>query len=121
MKIVEKHPRNSAGFCGGGQGLSWAVESKKEEPTYYYERITARYMKGMGQECYGLDDRGSIPSRGRDFPRCYHVQTDSGYRKLKQPGRKVECMKLCLHFPIRLHGVVLNEAKGYFTLYIYFT
>jgi hypothetical protein len=29
-KIVEKPPRNSAGFCGGGQGLSWAVESRKE-------------------------------------------------------------------------------------------
>jgi hypothetical protein len=30
-KIVEKPLRNSAGFCGGGQGLSWAVEPKKEE------------------------------------------------------------------------------------------
>jgi hypothetical protein len=30
-KIVEKPPRNSAGFCGGGQGLSWAVELRKEE------------------------------------------------------------------------------------------
>jgi hypothetical protein len=29
-KGVEKPPRNSAGFCGGGQGLSWAVEPKKE-------------------------------------------------------------------------------------------
>jgi hypothetical protein len=29
--IVEKPPRNSAGFCGGGQGLSWAVEPRKEE------------------------------------------------------------------------------------------
>jgi hypothetical protein len=28
---VEKTPRNSAGFCGGGQGLSWAVEPRKEE------------------------------------------------------------------------------------------
>jgi hypothetical protein len=28
-KIVEKPPRNSAGFCGGGQGLSWAVEPRK--------------------------------------------------------------------------------------------
>jgi hypothetical protein len=27
---VEKPPRNSAGFCGGGQGLSWAVEPRKE-------------------------------------------------------------------------------------------
>jgi hypothetical protein len=30
-KIVEKPLRNSAGFCGGGQGLSWAVEPRKEE------------------------------------------------------------------------------------------
>jgi hypothetical protein len=30
-KIVEKPPRNSAGFCGRGQGLSWAVEARKEE------------------------------------------------------------------------------------------
>jgi hypothetical protein len=30
-KIVEKPPRNSAGFCAGGQGLSWAVEPRKEE------------------------------------------------------------------------------------------
>jgi hypothetical protein len=28
-KIVEKPPRNAAGFCGGG--LSWAVEPRKEE------------------------------------------------------------------------------------------
>jgi hypothetical protein len=30
-KIVKKPPRNSAGFCVGGQGLSWAVEPRKEE------------------------------------------------------------------------------------------
>jgi len=30
-KIVEKPPRNSAAFCGGCQGLSWAVEPRKEE------------------------------------------------------------------------------------------
>jgi hypothetical protein len=30
-KIVEKPPRNSAGFCGGGQCLSWAVQPRKEE------------------------------------------------------------------------------------------
>jgi hypothetical protein len=29
-KIVEKPPRNSAGFWGG-QGLSWAMEPRKEE------------------------------------------------------------------------------------------
>jgi hypothetical protein len=30
-KNVEKPPRNSTGFCGGGQGVSWAVEPRKEE------------------------------------------------------------------------------------------
>jgi hypothetical protein len=30
-KIVEKPPRNSTRFCGGGQGISWAVEPRKEE------------------------------------------------------------------------------------------
>jgi hypothetical protein len=34
-KIVEKPPRNSARFCGGGQGLSWAVEPMKEEEEVY--------------------------------------------------------------------------------------
>jgi hypothetical protein len=29
-KIVEKPPRNSAGFCGGSQGLTWAVGPRKE-------------------------------------------------------------------------------------------
>jgi hypothetical protein len=32
-KIVEKPPRNLARFCGGGQGLSWAVEPRKEKKT----------------------------------------------------------------------------------------
>jgi hypothetical protein len=27
---VEKPPKNSARFCGGGQGLDWAVEPRKE-------------------------------------------------------------------------------------------
>jgi hypothetical protein len=31
QKIVEKPPKNSAGFCGGGHGLSWAVQPRKEE------------------------------------------------------------------------------------------
>jgi hypothetical protein len=30
-KIVEKLPRNSAGFCGGGQSLSWIGEPREEE------------------------------------------------------------------------------------------
>jgi hypothetical protein len=34
---VEKPPRYSAGFCGGGQGLSWAVEPRKEEEVSYWK------------------------------------------------------------------------------------
>jgi hypothetical protein len=30
-KVIEKPPRNAAGFCGGGEGLSWIVEPRKEE------------------------------------------------------------------------------------------
>jgi hypothetical protein len=37
--IVEKPPRNSAGFCGGGQGLSWAVEPRKEEEEEEEEEV----------------------------------------------------------------------------------
>jgi hypothetical protein len=33
-KIVKKPPRNSAGFCGGGQGLSWAVEPRKDDADF---------------------------------------------------------------------------------------
>jgi hypothetical protein len=48
-KIVEKPPRNSAGFCGGGQGLSWAVEPRKEEEEeevlLYYYLITLFQLK----------------------------------------------------------------------------
>jgi hypothetical protein len=29
-KIVENPPRNSTEFCGGDQGLSWAVEPREE-------------------------------------------------------------------------------------------
>jgi hypothetical protein len=32
-EIVEKPPRNSTRFFGGGQGLSWAVEPRKAELT----------------------------------------------------------------------------------------
>jgi hypothetical protein len=37
-KIVEKSPRNSARFCAAGQGLSWAVEPRKEEEVYVVQR-----------------------------------------------------------------------------------
>jgi hypothetical protein len=33
-KIVEKPPRNLAGFFEGGQGLSWAAEQRKDEEIF---------------------------------------------------------------------------------------
>jgi hypothetical protein len=41
-KIVEKPPRNSVGFCGGDQGLSWAVEPRKEEILIFNSRLNNR-------------------------------------------------------------------------------
>jgi len=79
-----------------------------------------------------MDDQGLIPSRGRDFPLHHHVQTgwevhpasySMGTRgsfpgvKLSGPWswplttiqcRSQECVVLYLHFPIHLHGMVLN-------------
>jgi hypothetical protein len=34
IEIVKKPPRNSAGFCEGGQGLRWAVEPRKEDMSF---------------------------------------------------------------------------------------
>jgi hypothetical protein len=42
-KIVEKPPRNSTGFCGGGQGLSWSVEPRKEEEETYFHLPSHQY------------------------------------------------------------------------------
>jgi hypothetical protein len=41
-KIVEKPPRNSAGFCGGSQGLSWAVEPRKERRLNFVSKLHTR-------------------------------------------------------------------------------
>jgi hypothetical protein len=43
-KIVEKPPRNSAEFCGGGQGLSWAVEPRKEDCQLYIKEICSTIL-----------------------------------------------------------------------------
>jgi hypothetical protein len=40
-KIVEKPPRNSAGFCGGGRGLSWAVEPRKKNRSLKNEVLSS--------------------------------------------------------------------------------
>jgi hypothetical protein len=46
-KIVEKSPRNSAWFCGGGQGLSWAVEPRKEEEEEEEELLLDKNTDGI--------------------------------------------------------------------------
>jgi hypothetical protein len=43
-KTVKKPPRNSAGFCGGGRSLSWAVEPRKEKG----KNIKSRKMRWVG-------------------------------------------------------------------------
>jgi hypothetical protein len=43
-KIVEKPPRNSVGFCGGGQGLGWAVEPRKVRKEYVSLNIYIVYI-----------------------------------------------------------------------------
>jgi hypothetical protein len=44
-EIVEKPPRNSAGFCGGGQGLDWAVEERKKENIKIYSLCFLKTFK----------------------------------------------------------------------------
>jgi len=57
---------------------------------------------------YWLDDRGSLPGRGRDFSPCHRVQTDSGAHPascpmgtgavtmgVKRPGRKAKQSRPC--------------------------
>jgi hypothetical protein len=41
---VEKPPRNSAGFCGGGEGPSWAVEPRKEECKQCVCEVMAQFL-----------------------------------------------------------------------------
>jgi hypothetical protein len=55
---VEKPPRNSAGFCGGGQGLSLAVEPRKEE-----ERFDVYNWKAH-DHCFSTDDPRPLPVGG---------------------------------------------------------
>jgi hypothetical protein len=51
-KIVEKPPRNSAGFCGGGQGLSWAVEPREEEEEEEEIINWALIKENVVKKCY---------------------------------------------------------------------
>jgi hypothetical protein len=46
MKIVEKPPRNSAGFCGGDQGLTglWSQGKKKKKKKVYYRVHNCKYQ-----------------------------------------------------------------------------
>jgi hypothetical protein len=59
-KIVEKPPRNSAGFCGGGQGLSWAVEPRKERKILEKCGMKLR----IGLSCLRIWSNGSICKHG---------------------------------------------------------
>jgi hypothetical protein len=47
-KIVKKPPRNSAGFCGGGQALNLAVEPKKKEEEEEEEEYKTNVLIPLG-------------------------------------------------------------------------
>jgi hypothetical protein len=56
-KIGEKPPRNSAGFCGGDQGLSWAVEPRKEERRRRRNiKLCAKLGENTSDTCAMLSD-----------------------------------------------------------------
>jgi hypothetical protein len=82
---------------------------------------------------YGVVDRGSVrlPAGAGNFflryrvqngseahPASYPMGTEGSFPRIKRPGREAnfasikcrgqECLKLYLHSPIRLHGVVLS-------------
>jgi hypothetical protein len=56
-KIVEKPPRNSARFCGGAQGLSWAVEPRKER-RITQDILLQRQTQDFGCKFSGILQRG---------------------------------------------------------------
>jgi hypothetical protein len=68
-KIVEKPPRKSAGFCGGGQGLSWAVEPRKEEIKKNMHAPTEDKSDNMKVRLYEELERTFV-----QFPK-YHMKT----------------------------------------------
>jgi hypothetical protein len=57
-KIVEKPSRNSARFCGGGKGLSWAVEPRKEEENL--EKIVILWTAFMWLKKIGCTVEGEL-------------------------------------------------------------
>jgi hypothetical protein len=78
-KIVEKPPRNSAGFCGGGQGLSWAVEPRKGRRG----DIVMKYTKGSTVICDQLPVvRGSRNQRNLRKNDSLHADICVSQRKI---------------------------------------
>jgi hypothetical protein len=78
-KIVEKPPRNSAGFCGGGQDLSSAVEPRKEEDfkAGKDDRCSGYSQRGLGIFVFSMASRDSgahtasyLMGTGTSFPQC---------------------------------------------------
>jgi hypothetical protein len=60
---------------------------------------------------YQLDGHGSIPGEARDFSLLYNMQTSSGAQPASYPvgnGGSFHGVKLYLHSPIHLHGMVLK-------------
>jgi hypothetical protein len=84
-KTVEKPPRNSAGFCGGGQRLSWAVEPRKEE-----RKLQQMPIPDIGEWCNRYD-------RYRHVQRVKRV-TRHGEVMFSQRSNVILLIQLHTHF-----------------------
>jgi hypothetical protein len=78
-KTVEKPPKNSAGFCGGGQGLNWAVEPRREREKIY-------------NLCWKPFPTGSVfnETQGKSFPTLYSMMN---FAKLIAICNSMRCVK----------------------------
>jgi hypothetical protein len=79
-KIVEKPPRNSAGFCGGGQGLSWAVKPRKEEEEEEEEERRTLILSSSKPSAKSLNTREE-----REQSNSSHIFVQASSKMLSTP------------------------------------
>jgi hypothetical protein len=79
-------------------------------------KLLLGYLVGIATGLYGLEDRGSIPGRGKRFfsspqrpDRLWGPSSllSNGYRGLS-PVPRLRMVELYLQFPIYLQSIVLN-------------
>jgi hypothetical protein len=84
-KIVEKPPRNSAGFCGGGRGLSWAVVPRKERKYVFMCRtMVLRFLKVYFNAKWTGSEHGTS-LEGYKMSRSHNPRSKTGIFKVQAP------------------------------------